>query len=168
MERELEWSFKPLTFVMRFVAGVPLHFTKNKPSITIRLLILLIGIFVLLFNAIINGPRGFGITRFCWMCNIGDYESPFLYFKDNPDAVLQFSVDVSFILIFVAVPLIHLVFMVTVLLSKNWTNMVASLKEIENKMEPSPQFYRKLRLYCLVALLHMILVLFQMIIFYLK
>ena len=159
MENSFAWSLKPLDFASRVFVGVPLNFYNYKIHFKSRLCFILLGCFILLFHLLINGPRGFKISKFDWMAERENYRSPFIFFKDHPDAILQFTVDVTSILFFVSTSLIHLVFWFnTVLWSQKWQDLVFVLKEIQNKMNLSEGFYRKCRRHCMVALLVLILV----------
>ena len=155
-----KWSLKPLLIITKFTAGIPLHFTPahSKKSIAIRLMVTLIGFLISFSNLLINGPRGINKGKFSWMNVIQNYESPYLLFKENPELMLEFVIDVTSICFFIAVPLIQFVFFMTVVWSKNWTRLVSSIKIIQKEMNLSKQFYKKCRTRCLVAILILILV----------
>ena len=154
------WSLKPLDFITRAFVGIPLNFYNHKICIRSRLCCFLFGCFIFLVNLIINGPRGINVAKFDWMEKRKEYRSPYIFFKDHPDALLQFVIDTTSITFFVTVSLIHLVFLMGTILWNNsrWQDLVGILKEIQIKMNLSEGFYRKCRRRCMVALAVFILV----------
>ena len=156
-KQKFQWSLKPLTLITRVAVGVPIYFNTNriasKKSVGVYLLIIFIGIFIFLTNVLINGPRRINKEIFYWMIWIQNYDSPFTCFREIPDALLQFVVDVTFIMFFIVVPLMQFVFLFTVFWSRQWSDLVYILKRIENEMKLSEKFYRKCRNQCIIALL---------------
>ena len=152
------WSLKPLLWVARVVAGVSLNLKKER-SIAGRLFFVIFGLLIFFANFLINGPRGIDLKKFYWMeSTIKEFESPYLFFKVAPDTMLQFVVDVTFICFYVTVPLIHFIFLLTILLSKQFTKLELVLHKIQTKMKLDEIFHQKCRRYCIVALLLLFLV----------
>ena len=140
---KFQWSLKPIDIITKFIIGIDLHFSGKK-SLSVRLLCLFFAFFVVLSNFLINGPRGLKINSFEWMKNIQNYDNPHLFFSENPDALLQFVVDIVSIMLWVAVFLIHFLFLVTVLLSQKWNFLKEILELLENdELAFTNEFYRK-------------------------
>ena len=151
-----DWSLKPLIFCTQIFVGYPLNFTniKNSKTIFSNVIIYLLGSVICLSNLLINGTRGINVNNFDWMSERLDYySSPYLFFREFPDAMLQFVVDATTIIFFVTVPLIHLIFIITVICSQKWADLLSVLQEIQNKMKLDEEFHRKIRRYCIFALL---------------
>ena len=153
------WSLKPLLFFAKVFVGVPLdfsHFSKTPPKI--RQFLFIFGYLILMWNLLINGPRGINIANFAWMDKRKNYRSPFIFFKDNSDALLQFVVDSTTIIFFTTVPLIQFIFLTTITWSRKWADLISTLKVIANEMKLSKSFYRKCRTSSLIALFVLLLV----------
>ena len=150
------WSLKPLFYITRILIGAPSSLTQIY-SIK-SLLFLLFGCFILLLNLLINGPRNIDIERFEWMETFQFFDNGWQYFEHYPEALLELVTDVTYIIFFLAIPLIHLIFLLKVFLSRMWTSLSASLQKIQIEMELNAEFHRKYRRRCLVALLFLILV----------
>ena len=143
----------------KFFVGVPFNFRNDKIHAKYHLGIFTFGFLIFLSNLLLNGPRGINIARFDWMNRKEGYRSPFIFIKDNPDAMLQLVVDSTSIMFFVSVLLIHLIFLLeTIFWNRTWKELVCSLNYIQNKMNFSENFYRKCRRQCLLALLILLVV----------
>ena len=160
------WSLNPLEWVTRLAVGTSINVFHTKCFSSARNIywspislgfILLFGCSIIIANLVINGPRGINIFNFDWMKRIQNYDSPFLYFKDEPDAILQFVMDVTSICFFIALPLIQFIYLWTSR-SSNWTRLILSLKMIKNEMKLSNQLYQKCRNKCIISILLLILV----------
>ena len=154
-KRNFDWSLNPILLSMKFLAGAPVEITRvaSKKSFASNCITTFLGFLILVSNILINGPRALNTNRFFWMKAVENFDSPFTFFRDFPDALLQFVVDVTTIIFFVVVPLIHFVFLVVLILSKQWTDLVLSLKDIETQMKLSEKFHLKCRKKCVVVLL---------------
>ena len=132
-KNSLGWSLKPTELIARFAVGAPIEFNGKtfKPN---YLIFLIFGLFNFLSNLLINGPRTINVSNFDWMKETQKYDSPFLYFKKRPDAILQLVMDVTSICFFVAIPLIHLIFLITILWSYNWKHLIFQLRSIHHEM----------------------------------
>ena len=150
-----DWSLKPLIFCTQIFVGYPLNFSNKNTSKAIfsNFIIYLLGFVIFVSNLLINGPRGINVNNFNWMRKRLDYTSPYIFFREFPDAMLQFVVDATTIIFFVTVPLIHLIFIITVICSQKWADLLSVLQEIQNKMKLDEEFHRKIRRYCIFALL---------------
>ena len=149
-ENSFNWSLKLLTWITRFSVGTSIDFTNNKRR-CIRFSVFCIGCFILLANILINGPRGINIAKFKWMEKIQHFESPFGYFKENPDDLLQFVIDIATIALFVAVSLIQIIFLVATYLSHNWILLASNLLIIKKEMNTSLEFQRNCRNRCIIS-----------------
>ena len=157
-KRKFEWSLKPLDIITRCIVGVTLDFSK-KTSISIRLLLFVFGCFIISFNILVNGSRGININNFEWIKEIQNYKNSKQLFSNFPDAFLQFVVDVSFIIFWIIVSLIHFIFLMAVLFSRKWDVLMQILKKIEcNEMQFGEEFYLKCRKHYNIAILVSILV----------
>ena len=156
-KKSFGWSLKPTELMARFAIGAPIEFIEKsfKP---VDLISFLLGFFIFLANLLINGPRTINASNFDWMENIKYFESPFLYFKDYPDTILQLVMDVTSICFFVAVPLIHFIFLITILWSPEWKDLLSKLQIIQQEMKLSKKFHKIGRQRSTVALLIGILV----------
>ena len=155
-----EWSLKPLAFCTKIFVGYPFRISNKNTSKTIfrSLIIYLLGFVIFVSNLLINGPRGINVNNFNWMRKRLDYTSPYIFFREFPDAMLQFVVDATTIIFFVTVPTIHFIFIITVTFSQKWTDLLSVLQEIQNEMKLDEEFHRKCRRYCIFALLLLFLV----------
>ena len=159
-----QWSLKPL-FVLANLIGLPLNgFTRNKRrrrfSIIFKLIIPISCCFVLMGNLVINGPQklfSFDALKEK-LRGRGHFESPFGYFKANPQGLIILVKDVMLKWFFAAVPLVHLVFFVTVLFTRKWKDVWTALDDIQKKMNLNEEFHRKCRKHCLLVILVLILV----------
>ena len=156
-EYDFSWSFKPLVYFIRAVAGVPLHFSKKASNLTILILIF-IGCCIFILNLIINGPRGIDIFKFDYMEAKEQYDSPYHYFHDYPDAILQLVIDISSILYFITVPLIDITFLVIVAWNRKWNRLVSTLKKIQDELKLDAVFHGNCRRVCVIAILLLFLV----------
>ena len=158
LRKKFEWSLKPLEIITRFFVGVTLNFS-NTTSVSVRLILLVFGCFIIISNFLVNGPRSLKINSFEWMEEIQNFESPYLFFPEFPDALLQFVVDVTFTMLWATISLIHIIFLLMVTMSEKWTFLIQSLKEIENSdMQFGKVFYRKCRKHYFIAIVVFILV----------
>ena len=152
------WSLKPLEWIMRLTVGASIYFPNIKRSPISLSLVFLIGCFILLSNLLINGPRGINIQNFDWMKRIQNFENHFLYFKEYPDDILQFVMDVISICFFIVLPSIQIIFLLTRNYWSSFTRLITLLIKIKNEMKLSSQFYEKCRKRSIIALLTLILV----------
>ena len=159
-KHSFDWSLAPLKWVTRFTVGASIDFVneKKRPSISTRLIFVLLGCFALFSNLLINGPRGINISNFDWMTRIQNFESPYLYFKEDPDALLQFVLDVTSICFFVAIPLMQIIFLASALFGNDSNQSIHNLMLIQKHFKLSSKFYQKSRNLCIVALLVLFLV----------
>ena len=155
---KFNWSLKPLVFCARFFFGAPLEFVSSRHFGVMRFLIYFLGFFILLSNIMINGPRCFNAKKFEWTKNMETYSSVWKYFRKYPDTLLQFAVDVVFVMFWTTIPLIHIAILFSFIWTQNWTVLKMLFKEIHAQMKLDADFYRKCRRQCLVSLLFFILV----------
>ena len=122
-------------------------------------IVLLFGVFILTFNILVNAQRGIELKKFSKMkTNVQNFESPFLFFKEHPDALLQFVVDCTTIMFWVAIPLIQLIFFITIMMSQKWQDLVKNLRKVEKEMKLSSLVFRNCHKGCISALFLLILV----------
>ena len=158
-QNSFNWNLKLVEWIARFTIGAPIGLNKSiYSSLPIFLIVLFLGCFIFFANLLINGPRGINISNFEWMKETQKFESSFLYFKMYPDAILQFVMDFTNTCFFLAIPLIHIVFLITILWSHKWKDLVFKLKLIQQEMKLSDKFHKKCRQCSIVALLIGILV----------
>lgn len=86
-----------------------------------------------------------------------NHESAWSFLKVQPDALLQFSMDISLMLLYLSMPLVHIVFLI-VISSSQWTQLKSILNLIQKDLQLSGMFHRKCRKKCLACLLIMITV----------
>ena len=159
-EMGFKWSFKPLVFIVKFAVGFPLNFIISKSKFPIRrLMVLFGGLAILLSNFLINGPRIINMANFNWMNVILKEDiSPYVFFRAHPEMLLQFVVDVTAILFYIAFHLIPLTFLFTFLFTSKWNRLVLALHKIQNEMNPSGEMFRNCRRHCNIGLLVLTLV----------
>ena len=156
-KKSFGWSLKPTELMARFVVGAPIKF-NTKSFKPVDLISFLFGFFIFLANIFINGPRTINASNFDWMKETQHFDSLFLYFQKEPDAILQFVMDITSICFFVAVPLIQLICIITILLSPKFKDLLLKLKFIQQELNLSEKFHKKCRQRSIVALLIGILV----------
>ena len=156
-KKSFGWSLKPTKQMARFAVGAPIEFIGNtfKP---VYLFNIILGFFIFLANLLINGPRTINASNFEWMKETQKFDSPFLFFVGYPDAILQFVMDVTSICFFLAVPLIHVICLITILWSPKWKDLVFKLQLIQQELQLSAKFWQKCRQRSIIALLIGILV----------
>ena len=152
-----DWSFKLLSYFTRFCIGIKVD-VSNRSATRTRPFFYLIGCFILLTHLSINGPRGIDMEKFKWMEKTKEYENGWQYFSAHPDGIIQFVNDSTKVIFFIAVPLVHLIFLATILLSKRWLTLTAALQKIEKEMKLSKTFYQKCRTHCYLSLFLLALV----------
>ena len=159
-ETKFQWSLKPLLFVSKCV-GLPLRwpsFSRNRPSFVAAihlLLILIVCLIVLGANAFINRKRLIDFTDLKERLeNISAFESPFVYFKANPHGLIVLINEMLDKFFFAAVPFIHLIFLITIAMTRNWTGLLNILE----KMKLDAQLHRKCRKHCIAATLVLLMV----------
>ena len=159
-KRNFDWSLKPILWSMKILAGAPIGIVraKSKRSLAASFIIILLGFAIHISNICINGPRVLNPNRFFWMKEIQNFDSPFSFFRDFPDALLQFVIDITTVVFFFTIPVIHLFFFFTTLLSRKWIDLASALKKIQNEMKLSKEFHRKCRKLCFIALYLLFLV----------
>ena len=149
--KQFQWSLNPLVLSMNGV-GFFLNFSEKPLSRNTRAMIFLLGCCIILANFIINGPRGIEISNLEWMEDVKNYESPFAYFKKNPFGIVRLVRNISDMIFFCYVPIIHFAFMATTLLDPNWKQLMLFIQVIQQKMKLSEEFYQKCRRQCYVGL----------------
>ena len=154
---KFEWSLKPLMVCMKFVLGCNLKDSK-RTNIVVRFIVPALGLFYVFANLIVNGPCGlFSNSEF--------YNSKkFLHYKYTKtddlhiDDIIYFIFDFVKFMTFLSTPLIHLIFMAKVILTRNWQDLWRVLQKINIKMKLDDLFHCTLRKHCLLALSIFILV----------
>ena len=158
-KKNFGWSIKPFNICMIFVFGFNLNITKHT-NIVVRFAGLAFGVFFVISHLIINGPCG--LFRDEAKYNIYKEEDTLLQ-QINPNTmnakdVLYIVSDLIKFTLFVSTPLIHLIFMRNILMTKKWENLWRKMKKIQRQMKLDDLFYCKLRRGCLIALAFLILV----------
>ena len=154
-------TLKPLTIATRFTVGISLNFNEKKGFIGIRFFTLILGFLFLISNILFNGPRGINITNFDYMKRTIERQgnlSYYLYFDRNPEMLLQFVFDATSIMFWVAIPLIQLIFFITIMMSQKWQDLVKNLRKVEKEMKLSSLVFRNCHKDCISALFLLILV----------
>ena len=116
-------------------------------------------LFILLSNVFVNGRQKLlNFEHLDKKLGQNRPNSSFVYFKANPQGLIVLVKEIADKVFFAAVPLVHLVFLAMVLLTRKWTNLWAILNKIQRKMKLDPKFHQKCRKYCLAAALFLLLV----------
>ena len=153
--KKFEWSLQPLSVCLKFV-GIPIRFSnKSKPTTSrfmIVSLVTILGCCIIAANVIINGPRGIEVVRLKWMENIQNYQSPFLYFKENPFGIIKLVKIIYDMIFFCYVPFIHATFLISILFDGSWKKLILILEKINREMKLSEEFHRNCRKQCLMVL----------------
>lgn len=158
LKESFQWSLKPLLFSLKFI-GVYLDGPISNRLSFMRIILPMFCIFVLVSNVLINGPQGFGMAHLKEKLNgLGKYDSPFIFFKSSPYALVILVKDIMCKFFFAAVPVIHLVFLATQLLTRKWTELWVILEKIQQKMKLDEIFHRKCRKQCFLAVFLLVLV----------
>ena len=162
-KKSFSWSFKPLVLIANISSWILLNFSTRKTSSLTRILVMVfLGSLSLLSHLIINGPRSINIANFDWMYMTQDFNSSNEFLKHLPDAKLQLAVDATQISFFVAFLLIHFVLIITVIAqTRKWKRLIRILKKIQKEMNLGDEFYEKCRKYCIIAILFLLGVNFQ-------
>ena len=151
---EFYWSLKPFNSCMKFVMGLDLSVSnkKHKPFST-RLILPIIGIFIIILYLAVNGPCGFFSYRVKYDINkkMVD-ENPFEIAPEKQDEFAELLRDFCRIPLFLSTPIIHLFFMGNVLLTRNWKDLCFVLLKIQKEMKLDEKFHQKCRHHCLVAI----------------
>ena len=159
---KFEWSLRPFIVCMKFILGLNLNTTKRHNKL-VHFVVPAFGLFVIICNLAVNGQCGiFSFYKYkrgmdAVSINKGE-EALFANELKEKDAIMLLIKDFCRLPIFLSTPIIHLVFIANVLLSKNWTKLWSDLKIIQKKLKLGEEFHQKCRQYCLVALLLLILV----------
>ena len=161
--KTFQWSLKPLIIVTRLV-GIPLEGpvtgSKCHRFFSIRLLSLVIlSCFVLGLNLVINGHARLYDFSFIQK-KIGDpgaFDSPFTYFKANPQGLIVLVKELIMKWLFACVPLVHLGFLVTLVFTREWNRLWGILQKIVNNMKLDEAFWKKCRNHGLVAALFLLM-----------
>ena len=148
------WSLKPLVVCLKFV-GIPTNFSNANKSSTKFVLIFLV---IVIANVVINCPRGVDARQLDFMKEVLNFDSPFLYFRANPQGLILLVTAIAEIIFFCYVPVIHVAFLLTVLFDPNWKKIVGLLEKIQLEMKLSEEFHKKCRLQCNFALVQLFLV----------
>ena len=157
---KFEWSLRPLTVCMTIVLGLNLDIDK-KPSIAIRFLVPVLGVFVILCSLAINGPCAFQLNQKSqsFGSDLGeDYESAFQVVNIDTNSLLRIVSYVCRFGFFLAAPLVHLTFMANVLLTRNWRDLIETLRQIQKEAKLSKEFHLKCRRQCFVFIFLLFLV----------
>ena len=154
-----DWSLYPLSVCLLFV-GFPLKWSaKKQKKLTGISLVLLVAI--VSANLLINGPRGIEMGRFKFMEKIHENgirqfkDSPFLFLKYNPFAIVKLVGIIADMAFFCYVPFVHVTFFAMILLNPNWKKLIGLLEKIQRDMKLDEEFHRKCRRMCVVALFHL-------------
>ena len=143
---------------MQFVLGCNLNVSKRKKFAT-RFFVPALGLFYVFVYFFINGPCGLFSYK-------ADYESTQYLHKENPLGInpldsmntVLFINDLLKFSTFLLTPVIHLIFMGNILLTKKWKDLSKILQQIQRQMRLDDVFHCKLRRHCLFALCLLILV----------
>lgn len=164
---KLDWSLKPLIIMMKYIGGINLtmHNSKvtklNKVGLMKNILFIALAAFVIVSNTKINGSRILTHVHDGLLGTSSDvkieFDSPFQNFFKDPQLVTKFVVSYAAISEFYYVPAIHCMFLVIVLLSSNWRELIKTFHDIDCRLKLTERFYRKCRR--LGSFLMMILVL---------
>ena len=159
-----QWSLKPLILVGNLV-GLPLNVAgtegnRRRIADVIRLvLVASFCCFILVANLGLNGRN---LLDFKYLKrklgNISGFDSPYEYFKANPQGLITLVRDLTNKWFFAAVPCIHFTFMAKLLLTRNWTDLWTIILRIQNKMKLDGTFHRKCRKHCIGAILYLVVV----------
>lgn len=148
-----QWSFKPLNFCLKFVLGFDLNVTARKFSVGVAL-----SFAIIIFYLISNSPCGF----YSGILHQKDQER---YTQGSHDfakitalAYLTIVKDVSTYTLFLAIPIIHIAFILCVFTTKNWKTLWYILESIQHSMNFSEKFHRRCQKLCLLALAILLLV----------
>ena len=154
-QKQFQWSLKPLTVCMKFV-GIPLSFSRSpKSKSSAKCIVIFLAIVTA--NLTINGPRGVEIVQLDFMNNVQNFDSPFLYFKENPQGLIKLVKVISEMIFFCYVPIIHVAFLVTVLFDPNWKKLIGLLEKIQTEMKLDEKFHQKCRRQCYLALFQLLM-----------
>jgi hypothetical protein len=159
-----EWSLAPIVTCIKFV-GVRIDAIKRS-SLAIRALILALGCLILLMNVTINSARTTDVTRFYdadkidTLCQ-GLGLCSWAYTSRERFALVSFATGILDLILFFAVPLTHLVFLVTTLTTRFWVDLWSILKLIQQEMKLTKGFYESSRRHCIFALVLILLVIDQ-------
>lgn len=134
------WSLRPLDVCARIATGVSLGLCSRQSFLT-RSSGFIFGFLILMSNLYLNGPR---IARFKWMEARLKYESAWSFLQVRPDAILQLSMDIGYMLLYLSNPLVHSIFL-CVIFSSRWTQLKSILNYIQMDMQLSGTFHRKCR-----------------------
>ena len=157
-KNSFDWGLMPLNFITKITVATPLGFTKKTKSFKAVVFFVFFGWFIFLSNILINGPRGIDKANFDWMKNIKNFDSPFTYFKHNPDALLQFVVQVTSLCFFVSLPLIQIIFLATSFFGNDSNRLISILRLIKKELKLCTEFFQRCQRHSITAILTMILV----------
>ena len=153
-----QWSLKPLLLIGNLI-GLPFDVPESKrrrrfPDAVRIVLVATFCCSVLMANLGINGSKLYDFRKLKQkLGNIDQFDSGFSYFMAKPTGLVILVKDLLKRWFFVAVPLVHLLFSVIILLPRNWTDLWTILETIQRKMKLDAKFHRTCRKFCLVALL---------------
>ena len=158
-----QWSLKPL-FLLGNMIGVPINvsISNTRKSLISAIRFLVIAsfcCFVLVANLVNNGTKLINFKNLKIQSgNTDAFESPFIYFLANPQGLIVFVKDLMAKWFFASVPLVHLIFLISVMFSNNWADFFATLNKVQTNMKLGTKFHIKCRNHCLSAILLLILV----------
>ena len=154
-----EQSLKPLIVSMKFVISVNFDTVKRKPLV--GFFVPAIGFLLIICHLSINGPCGlYSFTRKILSRKEAEVfdVNPSEILPDEPFHFALLIGDICRIPLFFSTPLIHFVFMIQVLMTKNWTDMRRVMHNINLKMNLTKAFHEKVHKNCLRVLVLLILV----------
>lgn len=149
------WSLQPLIVCMKFALGLNLDVVQES-AFPIRF-IPAFGFFVILGNLVINGPCSF-YSKIQFEREGHFYDSPFLRVSEQAFSLVSLIMELTGTILFLALPTIHIVFMINVLLKRNWKDLWVCLQKIQNEMSLNYIFHQKCRKVCFTAILFILLV----------
>ena len=145
MKKDFDWSLSPLSICLQF-SGIPLNWSTKKNRWPKKLFPFCLILAIIVTNVIINGPRGIEISRFKFMEVVYDdkFESPFVYLKENPFAIVKLVTIIADMAFFCYVPFIHVTFVAMVLFDPSWKRMIETLDKIQRVVSLNEEFYKKM------------------------
>ena len=162
MEKDFNSNLNPLSTCLELV-GIPLNsFTKkNREKCAGKVVFLLVAI--VSANLFINGPRGLEIDRLKFLEKIyADdapfNDSPYLYLKLNPFAIVKLVKIIAEMIFFCYVPFIHFTFVAMIFFDPNWKKLIGLLDKIQREMKLNDEFHCKCSRICLAALFQLVIV----------
>ena len=136
-----------------------MNFTKKGTWHNIvAILVSNFGCFIIGANFALNGQRGIEIDQLDFMKEVEEFDSPYTYFKFNSYGLIKLVKLISEMIFFCYVPIIHVVFIATILFDPNWKKLFFLLEKIQREMTLRDEFHRKCRRHCFLALISLCVV----------